>query len=465
MRGRAEMGSGMEFPRRLKALLFVAVFAVLAAACGVGAGGQTAGDSGDGADEGGAAGGGSASEQLASCLESDEPVELLVWGSRDYYLPPDGFEAFMEQYPHITINVDVQANDDILQQLQRMQQAGQQMPDVIHDDTFLVPAYQAAGLLRPIDDIEAQWQEEAPEQYDVILPLAWEENEFDEQTFGMSIMANFDILYYSKPWLEEAGVEPPFESFDELYETLVAMKDARPDSIPLTVQALAGEGVTTLKTMSSAAGVPFDGAVPDFATPQGEYMLDWFIRAAQDELLPPEAISWGEAEARGAFIRGDAGVILDGITVAGDFAQVGDFEYDDQWLTTLLPTETGVGDPGNWITSARTWMVTTDTEHPCEAGLVLRYLAEPEVLIDTLENGAVPPRHEEAIQEVEGSLPLFTDELQEGFLQADSVPAALNAGEVEGVLEQLWGEIVTGQATDAAALAEKYAPELDALRP
>jgi multiple sugar transport system substrate-binding protein len=437
----------------------MAAFALLAAACGVGAGGQPTGGQ---APEGGAAGGG---EPLASCLESNEPVELLVWGSRDYYLPPDRFQGLMEAHPNITINWDVQANDDILQQLQRMQQAGQKMPDVIHDDTFMVPAYHAAGLVRPIDDIEALWQEEAADQYNAILPIAWQENEFDGQTFGMSILANFDILYYSKPWLEQAGVQPPFESFDELYDALVAMKRVRPDSIPLTVQALAGEGVTTLKTTSSAAGVPFDGAVPDFTTPQGQYMLDWYIRAARDGLLPPEAISWGEAEARGAFIRGDAGVILDGITVAGDFAQVGDFNYDEQWLTTLLPRETGAGEPGNWITSARTWMVTTDTEHPCEAGLVLRYLAEPEVMIDTLEGGAVPPRHEEAIEQVDEVLPLFTDELKAGFLQAGSVPAALNAGEVESVLEQLWGEIVTGQATDARALAEKYQPELDALRP
>jgi hypothetical protein len=29
----------------------------------------------------------------------------------------------------------------------------------------------------------------------------------------------------------------------------------------------------------------------------------------------------------------------------------------------------------------------------------------------------------------------------------------------------MWGEIVTGQATDAQALAEKYQPQLDPLRP
>jgi ABC-type glycerol-3-phosphate transport system substrate-binding protein len=464
------IGSLTQGTRRLRALILIAVFAMLAAACvqaGGGGGADDAEEAGGGASDGatGGATGGEA-EQLASCLESDEPVELLVWGSRDYYLPPDRFEGFMQEYPHITINWDVQSNDDILQQLQRMQQAGQKMPDIVHDDTFRVADYQAAGLLRPVDDLMAQWQEEAPDQYDAILPITWEENVIDGETWGMAIMANFDIVYYSTPWFEEAGVEPPFATFDDLYDAMVQMKEARPDSIPLTVQALAGEGVTTLLTTSSAAGVEFDGAVPDFTSEAGQYILDWYIRAVADELLPPEAISWGESEARGAFIRGDAGMILDGITVAGDFNQVGDFDFEEDWATTLLPTETTEGGPsGQRITSARTWMVTSETEHPCEAGLVLRYIADPEILLDTLEGGAVPMRHTEALDQAGDVLPLFTDELKEGFLDAGTVPAGPNSGEVENVLEQLWGEIVTGQATDAQALADKYQPQLDELRP
>ena len=462
MRGKAMIGSRTEHPRHLRVLILIAVFAMLAAACGGAA--ETAGDDGDGG--GAAAGGGGATEQLASCLESEEPVELLVWGSRDYYLPPDRFESFQEQYPHITINWDVQANDDILQQLQRMKAAGQKMPDIIHDDTFRVAEYQTAGLLRPVDDLMAQWEEEAPEQFNAILPLTWEENEIEGQTWGMAIMANFDIVYYNVPWFEEAGVEPPFATFDDLYAAMVQMKEARPDSIPLTVQALAGEGVTTLLTTASAAGVEFDGTVPDFTSEAGQYILDFYIRAAADELLPPEAISWGESEARGAFIRGDAGMILDGITVAGDFNQVGDFNFEEDWATTLLPTETTAGGAsGQRITSARTWMVTSDTEQPCEAGLVMRYIADEEILLDTLEGGAVPMRHTEALDRAQEVLPLFTEELKQGFLEAGTVPAGANAGEVENILEQLWGEIVTGQATDAQALADKYQPQLDPLRP
>ena len=464
MRSRSMFALRAEHPARFRALLLIALFTVLAAACGGGEGGTSAESEGTGgtASEGGGAGG----DELASCLDSTEPVELLVWGSRDYYLPAGGFDKFTEQYPHITIKTDVQSNDDILQQLQRMKSAGQKMPDIVHDDTFRVPDFQAAGLLRSIDDVMAQWEAEDPDHYGQILPITWEENQIDGETWGMSIMANFDIVYYNKPWFEEAGVEIPFETFDDLYEAMEQMKASRPDSIPLTIQALAGEGVTVLLTTASAAGVPFDGAVPDFGSPAGQYLLQWYMNAAADGLLPPEAISWGEAETRGAFIRGDAGLLLDGITVAGDFAQVGDFDYDDDWATTLLPTETTPGgESGARITSARSWMMTSDVENACEAGLVMRYIADEQVLLDTLEGGAVPPRHEGALAKVNDILPLFTEELQTGFLEAEPFPSGPNAGDVENTLEQMWGEVVTGDATDPAALWEKYQPQLEEFKP
>ena len=472
MRGRTKLDSRTELPTRMKAVVFAAIFTMLLAACGGSGGGETESEAGGGTTDGGSetsAGGSegaSSGDALASCMDSTEPVELLVWGSRDYYLPPDRFEGFMEKYPHITIKTDVQANDDVLQQLQRMKQSGQKAPDIVHEDTFRVPDFQSGGLIRPVDDIMAQWSEEDAEQYEQILPITWTENEIDGQTWGMAIMANYDIVYYSKAWLEEAGVEPPFESFDELYDAMVKMKEARPDDIPLTIQALAGEGVTVLLTTASAAGVPFDGAVPDFTSEAGQYLLQWYMNAAKDELLPPEAINWGEAETRGAFISGNAGLIMDGITTASDFESVGGFSYDEEWLTTVLPTETTEGGPsGNWITSARTWMVTEGTEYPCEAGLVMRYIADEQVLLDTLEGGAVPMRHEGALAQAQDILPLFTEELQDSYIQAEPFPSGPNAGDVENVLEQMWGEVVTGQATDPKALAEKYQAQLEPLKP
>ncbi|MQA80095.1 MAG: extracellular solute-binding protein [Streptosporangiales bacterium] len=265
---------------------------------------------------------------------------------------------------------------------------------------------------------------------------------------------------------EKAGIELPFKTLEDVYDAALKLKKSSPDSVPMSVQAKAGEGITSLKTTMAAAGVPFDGAKPDLQSPAAQYVLDWYKRFQAEGLLPEEAISWGEAEARGAFIRGQAGFILDGLNTAADFGEVPGFDYDKKWATTLMPTDTGSGTTGARISSARSWAITTGTEHPYEASLLLRYIADSKNLVDSVLEGAVPPRNTEALEDprLNKFMPFFTDDLKTAFKESEPVPAALNAGEVEDVLEQLFGEIVTGTDLSAKQLADKYQPKLDSVK-
>jgi ABC-type glycerol-3-phosphate transport system substrate-binding protein len=394
-----------------------------------------------------------------------EDVELLVWVTRPYYIPPDDFASFHEQHPNINVTYDVQSNDDILQQLLTRVDAGQPLPDVLGaEDAFLIENFVEAGLIEPHDEIAADWEAEDPEQYGLLFPLAWDETSIDGTKYGLSVTANFDVLYYDPEWLAEAGCEVPFASLDAVLDCLRAMKDARPDSIPFTVQAVAGEGVTTLKTMLAAAGAPFDGAVPDLESEGGIYTINWFLQAAQEELLPPEAIAWGEDESRGAFVSRNAGMILDGFTTAGDFNEAPDFAYPDQWDLTPVPLSmSGGGADGVALSAARTWAVLAGTEHPDEAALVLRYIAETDNLIEAAGNGSVPMRQTEAF-ESDALLeiwPFFNDALKEAYLGSSPTPAGPNAGDVEVILEQMFGEIVVGTDKTAEDLAAEYQPLLD----
>ena len=149
----------MRSPRFVKWMSLLAVLSLVLAACGsdddaASAGGDT--DTGGDTDAGG------------------DEIDLLIWSSRDYYRPPDLWQGFMDENPNINVTVQVESNDDILQQLQRMQDAGQRMPDVIQDDTFLIEAYQNAGLLLDHTDLKDRWEDEDPDTYNEILPIAWE---------------------------------------------------------------------------------------------------------------------------------------------------------------------------------------------------------------------------------------------------------------------------------------------------
>lgn len=451
-------GSGKRVSRFLILLL---ALAMVVAACGDDDTSDTTADAGDSDTT-------SADEVTDTTAGDDDDgeagAELLIWVTRPYYIPPADFTDFTEE-TGIAVTYDVQANDDIFQQWQLMADAGQPLPDILGaEDSFLIEAYVEAGFICPHDDIAADWQADDPEQYDLLLPLAWDETAIDGTKYGLSVTANFDVLYFDPEWLSEAGVTVPFESLDDVLDGLRAMQASRPDSIPFTVQAIAGEGVTTLKTVLAAAGAPFAGAVPDLTSDGGIYTINWFIQAANEGLLPPEAIAWGEDESRGAFVGGNAGMILDGFTTAGDFNEAPDFEYPDQWDLTPVPlSQSGGGDDGVALSAARTWAVTCDSANPEEAALVLRYIAETQNLIEAAGNGSVPMRQTEALNSPDllEIWPFFNDDLKKAYLNSSPTPAGPNAGEVEAILEQMFGEIVVGTDKTAEQLAEEYQPQLD----
>ena len=96
----------------------------------------------------------------------------------------------------------------------------------------------------------------------------------------------------------------------------------------------------------------------------------------------------------------------------------------------------------------------------------MRYLSSKQNLLSTLEAGIVRmPRNSAVLDspEMADYLPFLTEDLKKSFIDAEPVPAAANAGEVEGVLEQLLGEIVQGTDLSAQELADKYQQQLDAL--
>lgn len=408
---------------------------------------------------------------LAACGDGDDESEdgkltLTVWSSREHYVPMDSFKGFMDEHPDINVKVEVHDNDDILQTLLRMKDAGQDPPDIIQDDVGLIATYAQADLIAPLDEQLATWQQEDKASYDEILEPAWRDSTVDGQVFGMSMNAPMDALNYNVSWFEDAGLPVPWEpqTLDEVYDALLKLKDARPDSVPLAVQAKPDEGVTMLKTLLAAAGTEFDGAKPDLTSDASKYILDWFIRAQKDGLLPENAVSWGEAETRGGFLQGKIGILSDSQGAAYDFNESADFKYPDDWATAVIPRETGKGTSGVTITAAKTWAMTSGTKHPYEASLLLRYIGSSKVQTAAMaELGGSPTRNGVALTstEVQETYPFFTEALREAFETSAPAPAGPGSGAVEGVLTDMFGEIVSGTDLSAAEIAEKYQPEID----
>ncbi len=426
--------------RTLRVVALLLVMALVAAACGDDDSSDTT------TGDGGATG---------------DPVTIELILTRPYYVAT-GFVEEMKSRYNIDLVVDVQSNDDILQQLQTRLDAGQDLPDLLGaEDSFLMPAFEESGLVGDHSAFQSEFEAEDPDLYNLLQDVAWTETD----GIGVSITANFDAFYYNQEWFDEAGVTVPFATFDDVLAGMRALKAARPDGIPLTVQAKAGDGVTTLKTMLAGAGAPFDGAVPDLTSTGGMYTCQWWVDAASEGLTPPDAVAWGEDESRGAFTGGNAAMILDGFTTAGDFNEIPGFDYPAQWNLTPAPVAGGpAGTEGVALAAARTWGIIEGTEHPYEAGLVIRAIAETKWLVGQASEGGVPARNTEFINSSDALeiWPFFNEDLKNAYLAAIPQPAGENAGEVEGILEQFFGEIVSGASSDCSELTSRYQAELDA---
>jgi multiple sugar transport system substrate-binding protein len=281
----------------------------------------------------------------------------------------------------------------------------------------------------------------------------------------MSMNAPMDVLNYNVPWFQEAGIEVPWQpqTLDDVYDALTKLKAARSD-VPLAVQAKPDEGVTMLKTLLEAAGTPFDGARPDLTSPGGQYVLDFFIRAEHDGLLPPNAVSWGEAETRGGFLQGKVGILEDSQGAAYDFSQADGFAYPDQWATAVIPTDTGAGTTGVTITAAKTWAITAGTKHAYEASLAMRYLASAKVQVGTMVDlGGSPARNSTALADpsLTEAWPYFTDAERTAFAGSAPAPSGEDQGPVESVLTDMFDEIVSGTDKSAEEIAKEYQPKVD----
>jgi ABC-type glycerol-3-phosphate transport system substrate-binding protein len=435
-------------PRLRIAAVLIAGLSLLLAACG------------GGSDDKGSGG--------ATSGSADEPITLTFWAARDFYMPPDKFKGFMEEHPNITVKVDVQDGDDILQQVSRMKSAGQKMPDIIDDDSFNFPAYYRAGLVQPLDQVMADWEKEDPATFKLLPDSAWEQGKVDGNVLGMGPWTTFDQLYVSTPWLKEAGVSYPFDSLDAIYNAAVAMKQARPDAYPLSVQALPGSGVNSLLMVLYAAGTEFDDqGIPDLTSEGGVYGIDWYKRMRDADLINPDAVSWGEDESRIAFLSGKAGLMIDSVRAGQDFVQSPDFAYPTDWDLTVLPkSRTGSEEDGVWTSAAQIYAITSDCDHPYEAGLLLRYIASTKNLVNAVtELGGLPPRQTEAINDpkVIKAYSYMSDEVRQALITSDARPSGTKSGEAEKILEDMFDHIIQGTDQSAQDLAEEYQKQLDAL--
>jgi ABC-type glycerol-3-phosphate transport system substrate-binding protein len=401
-------------------------------------------------------------EEETEGTEDGGPVEVTVWFNGET-VPSDEFAPLEEEH-NLVVNFDVRG-DEIFSDMIRMRDAGEQLPDIVEIDSNLVPAFMEAQLIQPMTEQVEQFEEEDPEVYETVIPSVWEDGTYDGEIYHAPVKNLYDAIYYNVDLLEEAGVEPEFDTWIDVLEAGRQLQETHPD-----LPAYFGTGGTSHDRIFHWLhnfGVPFDGNVPDLTTEQGLAFIDWLQTMHDEEIVDPEFMIGQQDESLGAFARGDLPILMEGLNGGVAFMDIEGFEYGSGWLTLPMPTHEEDG--GQQMGVPRGLSLAAETENPDEAALILRYLMEPEIAEERYLELDAAPILSEPLFESEGlaeTQPYFTDELKEVFLSLPAqLPPGTNTNAVGEVLVSLLEELtVTGTDDSPEVVADRYQADLDELR-
>lgn len=380
---------------------------------------------------------------------------VTLWLNDDS-VPSDGFAALEAE--GITVNYDVRG-DAILTDMLRMRDAGEALPDIVEIDSHLTPAFLEAGLLEPMTETIAAWEEEDPDLYATVPEGVWEDGTYDGEIYHYPNKSLVNAIFYNVEMVEEAGVELPFDHWDDVLEAARAVQEVRPD-----LPAYFGNGGASHDRMFLWLynyGVPFEGNIPDLTTPQGVAFIELLQTFFAEGITDPEFQIGQQDEAIGAFVAGQLPFLNEGLN-GGPAFMLDDFVYGEDWATTPLPVHEEDGGTNMGAPRGLSFATGANTE---AAGLVIRYLSDPENAAERyfeLETGVV-----QSIPVLEGEQmteeqPFFTEELLQDFRDLESqIPVGTNTNAVGEVLIDLIEETtVTGTDEPAADVAARYQEQL-----
>ncbi|WP_166348278.1 extracellular solute-binding protein [Phytoactinopolyspora limicola] len=138
-------------------------------------------------------------------------------------------EAFEAEYPNITIERVSRSTDDLRTTL-RLALSDDDAPDVVQANNGRTDMgqYVASGLLEPLDSYAGTygWFDRFPESVRSLAMYSDDGEVYgDGALYGLPQMGEIVGLYYSKPKLDELGIDPP-ATHDEFVAALEAADDA-----------------------------------------------------------------------------------------------------------------------------------------------------------------------------------------------------------------------------------------------
>lgn len=357
--------------------------------------------------------------------------------------------AFNELYPNVEVETIAIPYDDLHQKLVTAV-AGGALPDLVRSDIIWVPELANLGVLVPLDEEMADFQQYADQMY----PGALATNVWEDHYYGLPLDTNTRVQMYNADTLSAIGLDAPPATFDELR--------AAAENLPEDTYLFADNGTSgwnVLPWIWSAGGTVTDDAVTTATgylnSPESVAGVQLLVDLYQAGAIP-DIILGGEGgtPTSDGLATGSYATIFDGPWMFPIFeSQYPDFDLQ----TAPVPA----GDGGSVSVVGGESVVLTESSENKDAALAfLRYLISTEAQLAMAEVGQMPVLSGLGAQltDIQPYYATFVEQLQTARPRTPT-PAW---PQIDELLQQHTRQALTGDVTAQEAL-DAAAAEVDAL--
>jgi multiple sugar transport system substrate-binding protein len=394
----------------------------------------------------------SAAAGVQGVQASGEPFELDVmvaqYSDKTQPFWEELIGRFTEANPDVTVNLEVVSWDQINDVITTRVQSGDQ-PDVLNIDAY--STFAADGLLRPADEVLSA------ETIADIIPSFAENASIDGVQYGIPFIASSRALFYNTALFEEAGIEAPPETWQELRDAAQAITDAGHIGYAMPLGPEEAQAESAIWMYGNGGGwVDEEG---NFAIDQDANVEAFEFMAAlvADGLTQPNPATTDRADALNLFYEGEVGMIeglvQTPVTIAADYP---DLEY----AVTASPHNEGAEPAALGV--ADHFMVFNNEGNEAAAGAFLDFFYQADNYASFIvSEGFLPVTTsggEAAMPEFPEELTPFIEALPGARFYPSSNPAW---GGVQGYVQQNIGLAVEGD--DPASVLADVQAEAEAL--
>ena len=402
---------------------------------------------------------------LVACAPSapeDEQITIEMWFGRQEFVPHDEFERFHAENPNIRVEWDVipleQAHTDFM----RNHAAGS-APDVVQIFHEFTATMVAQGTLYDISEYVRAWEQEDPADFADVFDIAFDLTSYEGGIYGINVHSAPYFLGYRKDWIEQAGVQPPETWNDVLEISRVLQRDILSgDQYAFAQPGGAHHPPFWMNSIFMSMGGQFtDSGLPIVDSPAGIALIEFFQALAREGLQDPEAASWASGDMRGAFMGGRAAFFPEAINIFAVTQR--ELDYATEWEVMVQPYRQGAQADFEVNTFGWPFMISSDTEHPDAVMAALRYVFDPEIVIDVAL--AYQPANRASVlgsDEYLQAHPYFPI-LEQAFVDQVPYPTHLRSPERSDILNEMKQVAQTEYDRPAADIAATYQARLDAL--